>query len=727
MPALETPHAGLLRFGPFELDVRTEELRRAGVAVKLQPQPVRVLALLASHPGRLVTREELHRAVWDQATYVDFEQGLNFCISRIRAALRDQADTPRFIETLPRRGYRFIGTVERVGPNANVALLSLAREAGPLSKGAGRVARPATEPEPQGEPAAEESPPTPTPVAAPALVARATWRTGLTALHLALTLGLVAALLWQHWRRPAAAVAQQWRRITFRRGDVLSARFGPNGEVTYAATWAGAPGLYVAQADQPEGRALGIEGVDVVGVSAQGEIGFTRRDPSSGMQVLARMPASGGAIKNVLPGVWAADWTRDGLDFVVARRHPVRGPGIEYPIGTWLAPAFFVSRLRVSPDGTRVATLQHPKRGDDRGSVTVYDRAGKATEIGGLWGSIEGLAWSPRGDEVWVTATRDGSDLGLWALDLQGGVRPLLPASGRLVLHDIAADGSVLLERSNVHAELRLQDRDGTDRDLSWLDLSGVAAFSRDGRYLLFNESGQGGGSDYTTYAYDLDAGGSLPVRVGRGLGMDLSRDARFVVAVPMSRPQHLELLPLGMGERREVRHEGIAAYSDSYLLPNGQQLLFSATDTQDRMRLYVGDITGGRATPLNTMTQLPLAQNPITEDGLAFVAGCGSNSLCLHPLAGGDPVSIPNTAGARLVGFASGGRAIFVTRGVGFPLEIERLDMASGQSQPWRTLSPNGRNTSGMLATRVSRAGDRVAYTFLRTLSDVFVVSGLR
>jgi TolB-like protein/DNA-binding winged helix-turn-helix (wHTH) protein/Flp pilus assembly protein TadD len=104
----------LLRFGSFELDSATGELRQDGAPVKLQQQPAKVLALLLQRAGELVTREEIRGFVWGQDTYVNFDQGLNFCIKEIRAALGDSADLPRFVETLPRRGYRFIAPVEVV-------------------------------------------------------------------------------------------------------------------------------------------------------------------------------------------------------------------------------------------------------------------------------------------------------------------------------------------------------------------------------------------------------------------------------------------------------------------------------------------------------------------------------------------------------------------------------------------------------------------------------------
>lgn len=103
-----------LRFAAFELDRQTAELRKSGIKLKLQGQPIAVLSLLLDHPGELVTREELRQHLWTQDTFVDFEHSLNTHIKKLRQVLDDNADTPRYIETLPRRGYRFIAKVEEV-------------------------------------------------------------------------------------------------------------------------------------------------------------------------------------------------------------------------------------------------------------------------------------------------------------------------------------------------------------------------------------------------------------------------------------------------------------------------------------------------------------------------------------------------------------------------------------------------------------------------------------
>jgi len=101
----------LIRFGLFELNVTTEELRKSGTLIRLAPQPLKLLALLARRSGQVVTREEIQQALWGNETYVDFEQGMNHCIKQIRTALSDSADSPVYIETVPRRGYRFLAPV----------------------------------------------------------------------------------------------------------------------------------------------------------------------------------------------------------------------------------------------------------------------------------------------------------------------------------------------------------------------------------------------------------------------------------------------------------------------------------------------------------------------------------------------------------------------------------------------------------------------------------------
>src|SRR5258708_9458544 len=110
--SMDDASGSVLRFGVFEVDFKSCEIRKAGVLLNLPPQPFRILILLARHSGQLVTREEIRKEIWGNETFVDFEQGLNFAIRKIRKTLGDDPEKPRYIETLPRRGYRFIPVVQ---------------------------------------------------------------------------------------------------------------------------------------------------------------------------------------------------------------------------------------------------------------------------------------------------------------------------------------------------------------------------------------------------------------------------------------------------------------------------------------------------------------------------------------------------------------------------------------------------------------------------------------
>ena len=130
---VSVPTAQKIRFGAFELDRQTGELWKNGTKLKLQGQPVAVLALLLERPGELVTREELRKHLWSEDTFVDFEHSLNTHIKKLRQVLDDDAETPRYIETLPRRGYRFIAQVDTV-PNGNAVVANAEQSLAPAPK-----------------------------------------------------------------------------------------------------------------------------------------------------------------------------------------------------------------------------------------------------------------------------------------------------------------------------------------------------------------------------------------------------------------------------------------------------------------------------------------------------------------------------------------------------------------------------------------------------------------
>jgi len=117
---------GTVRFDVFEVDLEAGELRKQGAKIKLQEQPFQILQMLLEHPGEVVTRDELQKRIWPTDTFVDFEQGLYNAIKRLREALGDSPETPSYIETLPKKGYRFIGCIEASAPRIeSLAVLPL--------------------------------------------------------------------------------------------------------------------------------------------------------------------------------------------------------------------------------------------------------------------------------------------------------------------------------------------------------------------------------------------------------------------------------------------------------------------------------------------------------------------------------------------------------------------------------------------------------------------------
>lgn len=249
--------SSVMRFGSFEADLSTGELRKNGRAVKLQPQPFKVLALLLERRGELVSRQEIHQQMWGNDTFVDFEQGLNFAIKKIREALDDDAEQPRYVETLPRRGYRFIASLEQVRnletqreisqqpttiPGNQLA--AVAEGLGPSHKAMGMespgtsalavAAAPDLELSPDGS-------------VADARTARAensgNWNWWLLAVALALTFAALASG-WYVWRsRPATtAITQTQLTENSPEVDVLDAAISPDGK---ALAYADDTGLYL--------------------------------------------------------------------------------------------------------------------------------------------------------------------------------------------------------------------------------------------------------------------------------------------------------------------------------------------------------------------------------------------------------------------------------------------------------------------------------------------------
>jgi len=696
-----------LRFGPFELDVRSGELRRNGTTVRLQPQPFKVLVLLICRPGEVITREEIQAEVWPAGTFVDFEQSLNFCVRQIRASLGDNANAPRYLETLPRRGYRWVGgAAEKVTAPATV------RE-WPRPVAAESRAPGSAEPPPAW-------PAEPVPAPSPVPRRRAWWPLVAAVVVVASAFGLRA---WLPSRPSPPAEPPSFQRITFRRGSVGAARFGPDGQVVYTGSWdGGRRGLHVAGSETGDSRALEILDATVVAVSASGEVAFLRGG------VLARAPLSGGPPKDVLKGVVAADWAADGSEFAVVRSGD-EGFRVEFPVGRVLAPAARVSRVRLSPDGRHLAIAEHPIMDDDRGLVRILDRDGKRVAVSEEWASLDGIAWAPGGREVWFTASPVGADNAVRALSLDGRVRTVLSGMGRLVLHDLAPDGRVLLERATLRSEMLFRRAgEPEDRDLSWLDFSAPEGIAPDGGTLLFYESGQGGGADYSTFLRQTD--GSLPVRVGSGRALALSPDGRWVLSVSLRKPDSMDLTPTGPGENRKLRVPGVAAHEAAGFVGGDGRIFVTGRDAAGKRATWITDMVGASPRRLPLPEGRILVQGTFSPDGARFVASCPKEDLpCLYDTATGNPAPVRGAQkGWGAVGWDARGRLYFRDRSKRLPETLWRVDPATGRATSVAELAP--RDRAGVLAVMgvlVAADGEAWTYSVMRRLSELHVVTGVK
>ena len=540
------------------------------------------------------------------------------------------------------------------------------------------------------------------------------------------------------WR--AALPNPRYHEITFRRGDIRSARFASDGQtILYSAAWQGNPvEIFSARPGAAESRSLGLEHTQLLAVSPMGEMAVALNSHRTGTWVnvgtLASAPLAGGAPREVLENVQWADWSPDGTNLAVVRDVGGRNR-LEYPVGKVLyETGGWISHPRISPKGEMVAFLDHPLPGDDSGSVAVVDLTSNKKKISGDWYSIQGLAWSADGREVWFTATESGLDRDLSAVDLSGQKRLVARMPGTLMLFDISHDGRILLGRASWRRELMgTSIEGGKEHDLSWLDYSYPADLSNDGKTVLFDEEGVGGGARYgktqdLTYSvYVRNTDGSAAVRLGEGSAEALSPDQKWVIAQIPGSPAQFRLLPTKAGEPQYLTTDSIN-HNGARWMPDGKKFVFSGNEPGHGGRLYLQDIAGSKPLPI-----APEGVNgtsfAISPDG-QMVAAIGPDLKgYLYPTSGhGDPRSIPGLeAGDLPTSWAQDGKALFVYQTGEVPAKVYRLDLPSGKRTLWKQLVPGdpaGVATIGPIL--VTPDGKTFVYGFHRTLADLYLVEGL-
>ena len=517
--------------------------------------------------------------------------------------------------------------------------------------------------------------------------------------------------------------------ITFRNGTIWDARFAPDGQtIFYGAAWDGRPQeIFSTRFDSTDSRSVGLTPAQILAISSKGEMAIAQNPiatvPFAQTGTLARVALAGGAPREVLEGICWADWTPDGQSLAVIRQNSGINTQLEFPAGTVIyAPEGWVSHVRFSPSGNYLGIIDHLASGDD-GRVVIIDPHGNHKANSSFYSSVEGLAWSPNGNEVWYSAVPAGSARSIYALGLDGKERLIYRSPGGLTIHDISKDGRVLLTADKSRISISgLAPGETHERSLSWFDWSLLTDMSADGNVIVFSETGEAVGANYSIFMRKTD--GSPAVRLGDGGFGFLSPDGKWVVSQDRS-PAKLVLLPTGVGEPKDLTDAKTDHFSPAWL-PDSKAIIYSTAEPGHGPRTYFLEINGG--TP-RAITPEGTAGGLITADGKNVLTRDAKGQRWLYPIAGAEPqkFNLQIDPDERLMGFSPDGKTLLVrTRSV--PAKVNRINLETGKRELWREITPaDPAGIQSIVGIRFSADGKAYAYSAGRVLSDLYVVDGLK
>jgi Tol biopolymer transport system component len=266
---------------------------------------------------------------------------------------------------------------------------------------------------------------------------------------------------------------------------------------------------------------------------------------------------------------------------------------------------------------------------------------------------------------------------------------------------------------------------DEKDRELSWLDYSLVTDISPDGQRTLITESGEGGGRGYSSYLRRID--GSPAVRLGSGSTEAFSPDGAWGISITATEKPQIVLLPTSVGEPRALSYEGIDPLSADFL-PDGKQIIFTASQAGQGMRLYLRGIDGSKSRAL-TPEGYSMFRGTMTPDGKGIVVRGPDRRIYLYPIAGGEPQALAGlTDKHRPVRFSPDGRYLYVQEEQTIPMRIDRYEMATGRLELWKeTMVADAAGLNAITRFVVTPDGKSYAFSYLRVLSYLQLVDGMK
>jgi Tol biopolymer transport system component/tRNA A-37 threonylcarbamoyl transferase component Bud32 len=552
--------------------------------------------------------------------------------------------------------------------------------------------------------------------------------------------GLVLALAmlglgWRIGRGSGTAPLAEYKQITFRTGSIGNARFAPDGSVVYTASWdGGQPQLYIARTDDPGSRELGLKDAELLAISKSGELAVRLKTTVYGgyarSGTLARVPLSGGMPREVLENVQDVDWSANGESMAVVRYLPENGHWrLEYPIGKVLFDGInWISNPRISPDGKWIAFADHENpTGDDEGSVAVIAADGKDNNVdkklSSGWSSLEGIVWSPVGDEIWFASSDSGFAANARAVTLSGKQRTITNVPGGMWFQDIR-NGTALTITQHKRLGIRGVAPGGKEeRELGWFGWSVLRDISRDGRKILFDEEADGGGPNYTVFLRDTD--GSPPVRISDGNAMAISPDSKWVITKP-AKGGPLKLVPAGAGEPRQLTHDAVS-YSLATWLVDGKRVLAAGIEPGHGARDYLIEVSTGDSKAITPEGVAGVNLSP--DDKSAAVLG-SNGKWGIWPLEGSAMRPIPGLdASYDVIGWSSDGESVYAAsnRADQQTSKVYQVNVATGKVQLWRTFGTEAGTRTSVNAPLLSSNGSAYAYLYDQQLSEAYVVTGLK
>ncbi len=526
----------------------------------------------------------------------------------------------------------------------------------------------------------------------------------------------------------AAPAEARFQQLTYREGTISGARYSSDGRtVVYSAAWGGGPSeLYMTRIGSHESRPIGLRDAYLMDVSKSDEIAVRLRSRDMGgfveVGVLARLPLMGGTPRELIDNVYQAAFGPGGK--IAAIRLPGTSMQLEYPLGTVLVETQgWMSDLRVSPDGELVAFVDHPGKGDSGGRAAVVDRTGKVRHLGERYASLWGGAWTPDGREYICSAETDGSNA-LIAVSLDGAVRSVLRAPTLTAIDDVSMNGDLLLGCVMARMRMEFGTRSGAEiRDLSWLDWTLARDISRDGRQVLFDETGP---SVSRSMVFIRGTDGSPAVCLGEGGATCLSPDEKWAMIADQDDRSIVDLVPLGAGESvRHAFHPILGQHS--YWFPDGKSLCIIGYEPGHRTRAYRYDLDTRSVSPF-TEPGVGRVGGVISPDG-KWMWTVGPTGQMILSIDGSGPTrpmpGVPPEV--RVTLWSEDGKSVFAFERGTIPAKVFRIDVESGRMEVWMEIRPSRQSgVNGVNSLCLTPDAETYVTSYTQMLSELYTASGL-